>query len=125
MDAQTRKVCVVDDDPNIVRLIKTRLENVGFEVTAAYDGKEALLLICRESPDLVISDVMMPEMDGPTLVAALKENPRTENIPIIFLTSLVEREKSDRAFLSGYRLVAKPFDPKELYSAVHDALPFQ
>src|SRR5262245_54701083 len=88
------KVLVVDDDPDKVHLLKTALGLAGYEVQTASDGEEALAAINTFQPDLVISDVMMPGMDGYDLARHIRQNPRTKFIPVILQTA-AHREQED------------------------------
>ena len=86
-----KRILVVDDEPDIVTVMKFTLEGRGFEVITAYDGKEGLDKARTFKPDIIILDVLMPKMYGNTLVAELESNNDTKNIPIIFLSCLVDR----------------------------------
>jgi DNA-binding NarL/FixJ family response regulator len=110
-----KRLLVVDDEAKLLRAVAVTLREEGYEVTTARSGAEALVAINAGVPDLIISDVRMPRMDGYQLARALRSNPRTELIPVIFLTAKGERK--DR--LAGIRTGAdaylvKPFDPEEL-----------
>ncbi|NEP05147.1 MAG: response regulator, partial [Okeania sp. SIO4D6] len=82
-----RRLMLVDDDPNLILLVKDYLEFRGYQVTTAENGREALEKLENEIPELIICDVMMPEMDGYTLVQHIRENPATEWVPVLFLSS--------------------------------------
>lgn len=106
------KVLIVDDDKNIVNLIKLNFDKEGFETTTAYNGREALDRFRTENPSLVILDVMMPEMDG---LEACKEIRKTSSVPIIMLTA--KGETFDKVLgleLGADDYMVKPFEPKEL-----------
>src|SRR2546425_10339154 len=81
-----KRILVVDDDENILSLERTILEQKGFDVTAAAGGGEALKLLAGQVFDLVLLDVMMPEIDGFTVCRKIKEDPRLKDVPVIFLT---------------------------------------
>ena len=84
------RLLVVDDDPDVLVVLKTKLEETGrFEVLTAADGQEALRTARQSKPELVVSDIDMPEMDGGELAATLRETPATAAIPGVFLSSLV------------------------------------
>src|ERR1700733_13836317 len=83
-----KKILVVDDDPQIVELVKIRLTNNNYEVITSPDGKDAISKIKKEEPDLVIMDIMMPNMPGGDAVRILMADSKTKDIPIIFLTAL-------------------------------------
>lgn len=106
------KVLIVDDDKNIVNLIKLNFEKEGFETTTAFNGREALDSFRTENPSIVILDVMMPEMDG---LETCREIRKTSNVPIIMLTA--KGETFDKVLgleLGADDYMVKPFEPKEL-----------
>ncbi|MEO6909036.1 MAG: response regulator [Abditibacteriaceae bacterium] len=111
----TQKILVVDDEPHIVRLIQVNLEKQGYTVITASNGKEALDTVAAEHPDLVVLDVMMPEMDGMEALTRLKENPVTKDIPVILLTAKAQDADVFEGWKSGADLyLTKPFNPGEL-----------
>ena len=104
-------VLVVDDDKNIINIIQDFLEPDQFEVIAASNGKEALGMVFIKSPDIVILDMMMPEMDGLTVCKELKNNTRTRDIPIIVLSAKTSMDEKLRAMDLGINdYIGKPFD---------------
>ncbi|NCO34227.1 MAG: two-component system response regulator [Armatimonadetes bacterium CG2_30_59_28] len=118
-----RKILVTDDEMPVVRIIKTNLELEGFQVVTAFNGEEALSQVQTEKPDLVILDVMMPKMDGWEVLARLKGDPATEDLPVVMLTALSQIEDMDRgARLGNDCYLTKPFDPTELISMVRRLL---
>ena len=82
----TKQLMLVDDDPNLILLVKDYLEFRGYQVITAGNGREALDLLEEQIPDLIICDVMMPEMDGYSLVQHIRENSTTEWVPVLFLS---------------------------------------
>src|SRR6266496_6032585 len=96
-----KRILVVDDDENILSLERTILEQKGFEVTAAAGGGEALKLLAGQVFDLVLLDVMMPEIDGFTVCRKIKEDPRLKDVPVIFLPQRAEGRPSRRASSQG------------------------
>src|SRR2546428_8820300 len=96
-----KRILVVDDDENILSLERTILEQKGFEVTAAAGGGEALKLLAGQVFDLVLLDVMMPEIDGFTVCRKIKEDPRLNDVPVIFLTAKGRGEALAEGFESG------------------------
>jgi len=107
---------VVDDDDAIREVAQMSLELVGgFTVRTASSGLQAWEMIHRDAPDALLLDVMMPGMDGPTLLAQLRTDPETSGIPIIFLTAKVQAgDRPDWDALQITGVIAKPFDPMKL-----------
>ena len=83
-----KRILLVDDEPDVVTVMKFTLETNGFEVITAYDGQEGLGKVKEARPDMIILDVLMPKMFGDDLAKILKEDPLTTNIPVLFLTNL-------------------------------------
>ncbi len=114
------RVLVVDDDPGIVKLVRAYLEQSGFGVLVAYDGKKAMQIARHERPDLVILDLMLPEMDGWDVCRALRKE---SDVPVIMLTARVEEtDKLVGLELGADDYVTKPFSPRELVARVRSVL---
>jgi signal transduction histidine kinase/CheY-like chemotaxis protein len=110
------RILVVDDDPNIRELLTQELSEAGYQVRAAGNGREALAHVRAERPDLVVLDVMMPEMNGFDVAAVLKNDPLTLDIPIVILSIVQDR---DRGFRLGVdRYLTKPIDTELLFKEV-------
>ena len=112
-----RRVLVVDDEDSIREIARLSLEAVaGWDVLTARSGAEALELAGANHPEAILTDVMMPTMDGPTLVGHLQQRPDTRDIPVVFLTARVRPEDSHalQAIAGVSGLLAKPFDPMTL-----------
>jgi CheY-like chemotaxis protein len=123
VDRERPLVLVVDDEASIRLLCRVNLRLEGIDTEEAPDGMAALRLAHELRPDLVLLDVMMPQIDGWEVAARLAEDAVTREIPIVFLTARAETAD----FLRGYELgavgyVSKPFDPTGLGSTLHDAL---
>ncbi|MBN1410897.1 MAG: response regulator [Spirochaetales bacterium] len=118
------KILIVDDEPHIVKMVAARLKSLGYTVESAFNGEEGLEKTRQWKPDLIILDVMMPKMDGPTMAAELKEDQSINQIPIIFLTALIKREEDEAQnhMVGGNYFLAKPFDPLELINMVKSVL---
>ena len=115
----TRKILTCDDEKHIVRLIQVNLERQGYEVITAYNGAECLQKVKEDRPDLIVLDVMMPEMTGFEVLEALKKNPETESIPVIMLTARAQDSDVLRGWQSGVECyLTKPFNPMELIAFV-------
>jgi twitching motility two-component system response regulator PilG len=118
-----KRILVVDDDENILSLERTILEQKGFDVTTAAGGVEALELLGKGEYDLVLLDVMMPEIDGFTVCRRIKEEPRTREIPVIFLTAKGGGEALAEGFESGAIMyINKPFTANKLLTIVNTML---
>jgi two-component system, OmpR family, alkaline phosphatase synthesis response regulator PhoP len=114
-----RKILTCDDEKHIVRLIQVNLERQGYEVITAYNGAECLERVASDKPDLIVLDVMMPEMTGFEVLEKLKANPETENIPVIMLTARAHDADVLRGWQSGVECyLTKPFNPMELIAFV-------
>ena len=109
------KILVIDDDVAINELIKINLEMSGYEVISSNDGIKGFALCKQELPDLVILDVMMPEVDGFTVAKYMRENPSTKEIPILMLTALGQLDDKVKGFNIGVDdYLVKPFELEEL-----------
>jgi DNA-binding response OmpR family regulator len=118
-----KKVLAVDDDENILSLERTILEQKGFQVTGAVGGAEALKILQTERFDLVLLDVMMPEVDGFTVCRKIKEDPRLRDMPVIFLTAKGGGEALAEGFESGAVMyINKPFTANKLLTIVNTML---
>ena len=118
-----KRILVVDDDENILNLEKTILEQKGFEVTGAVGGAEALAVLGKQTFDLVLLDVMMPEVDGFTVCRKIKEDPRLKDLPVIFLTAKGGGEALAEGFESGAVMyINKPFTANKLLTIVNTML---
>ncbi len=114
-----KKILLVDDDENILELFRDVLEGKGHQVMTFTRGWEALQEVSREQPDLIILDIMMPRVNGYEVCQILKENPKTKNIPVIFLTALSHQEALRRAAEGGADdFLVKPCPPEKLLKHV-------
>lgn len=115
MPEHSRNILVVDDDPSIVHILKFNLEKIGYTVFGAENGRQALELTGKHLFHLIITDVMMPEMDGDELLAKLKHNKNTCDIPVIYLTAKKNDKDKVRGLSSGADdYLPKPFSVEEL-----------
>lgn len=122
------KILLVDDDPDFVEATRIVLESAPFEVSAAYDGDEALRKVREVNPDLIILDIIMPEQHGFKVCEALKSDPDLSKIPVIMLTSLSQQmgetafSLRDGMMLEADDYVDKPVTPEELLRRVRKLL---
>ncbi|MDY6854538.1 MAG: response regulator [Thermodesulfobacteriota bacterium] len=125
---ETRKILVVDDDPDLVESVEMMLKDKSYEVITAYDGIEGLQKAKEYLPDLIILDVMMPNKDGYTVCHELKSDPQYKQIPILLLTAVVsEMSKTTYTHRMGMEIDAddyidKPVEPTELVKRAESLL---
>ena len=114
----TTHVLVADDEPHIGRIIKMKLEQGPFRVTLAYDGREALDVLERESDiGLVLLDLMMPQLSGLDVLARIRADARWRHLPCIILTAAGQEQQHRQAMeLGASEFLTKPFSPKKLYA---------
>jgi len=111
----TKKILAVDDEPSIVRLVTATLNARGYEVIAATNGEEALEMVARERPDLIVCDIMMPKMDGREVARRLAADPSTRAIPLIFLSAVGDiQNQLSTLEEAGQEYLTKPFNPSDL-----------
>ena len=117
------RVLVVDDDPMVTRLVRINLEMEDFEVLEVWDGRAALEVLQGNPPELLLLDIMMPQMDGWELLRRLRSDPELSNLPIILLTARVQNMDVARGWRMGADgYITKPFNPVELAGALRDVL---
>jgi DNA-binding response OmpR family regulator len=119
-----QKILVVDDEPDIVKVLVARLKEHGYETTTASDGNQALVQAEQYQPDLIILDIMMPGMDGTEAAQKLRENPKTQDIPIIFLSALQTKkeEQKEGERIGGNVILAKPFETDILLAKIREMI---
>ncbi|MDY6782920.1 MAG: response regulator [Cyanobacteriota bacterium] len=119
-----KRILIIDDEADIREVAQLSLEiSNDWEVLTAASGQEGLQIAATEKPNAILLDVMMPDMDGPATWQHLRENPATQNIPVIFLTAKVQATEQRRyAQLGVTAVLTKPFDPVTLADRVAEAL---
>ena len=119
----TKKIMTVDDSASIRKMVNLTLSRSGYDVCEAVDGKDALEMMKKETVHMVITDLIMPEMDGIELIRHIKINPSYKSIPIIMLTTESEIKKKQEGIAAGVAAwIVKPFQPDKLLSAVKKVL---
>jgi len=118
----TKKVMVVDDEPDILFTVGKMLEMSGYSVIKAVDGKDCLNKMKESTPDLVLLDIMMPEISGWDLAAKIKENPSWSDIPIIFLTAKGDTMSIGMGGMVASDYIIKPFNIRDLKSRIEKIL---
>jgi CheY-like chemotaxis protein len=118
------RILHVDDEPDIREVVDLSLAlNPEFQVRACASGPEAIETAARWSPGLILLDVMMPGMDGPTTLTHLRENPQTSGIPVLFMTARAQAREVEQFIAMGAQgVISKPFDPMTLASEVQTHL---
>ncbi|MFW6232661.1 MAG: response regulator transcription factor, partial [Bacteroidota bacterium] len=120
---ETKKILIIEDDPDVIDNIEDVLELKGYKVIAARSGKVGIKHAKANIPDLIICDIMMPGMDGYEVLDTLKNDPATYSIPFLFLSAKAEREDLRRGMdLGADDYITKPFENKDILSAVETRL---
>ncbi len=115
-----KKILICDDEPGIVKIISERLTSKGYDVISAADGKEGLKKALQHRPDLILMDILMPNMSGGDAVRVLRSDSQTKHIPVIFLTAvksnIPQGEENKGVNVDGqfYPAIGKPFEPEDL-----------
>jgi DNA-binding response OmpR family regulator len=121
--ARPPTILVADDETDLRELVAYRLTRAGYRVVEARDGEEALRLALAQPPELVVSDVMMPKLDGYDLTRRLRAEEATRRLPVILLTSRAQEADVARALDAGADgYLTKPFNPEELLAVVRAIL---
>ena len=121
--ASNRTILVVDDNPDIVDILRIMLESNGFNVRCGYSGEDLFASLKEQMPDLILLDIMMPQMDGLEVLTRLKEDPSMPFIPVILLSAKV----LDEDVLRGYKMgadyyITKPFTPTQVLDGIKAVL---
>lgn len=118
------KVLVIDDEPLLHRIIKVALRASGYEVTIAGSGREGIEAALRERPDVILLDVLMPDMDGPAVLREILGQSSTANVRIIFMTGMFGEERDVDAYvaLGANGVIFKPFRPFDLAASMERIL---
>ncbi|MCH7610114.1 MAG: response regulator [Chloroflexi bacterium] len=123
MKSNPPRVLVVDDDSSYCTIIRELLVRRGYEVRLAYSVEQALVLLQEESPDLILTDLMMPEVDGITFIRHLRASPSHAEIPTIVVSALVlARERAAAAQAGADAFVAKPFSINQLQATIQEVV---
>ena len=116
------KLLVVDDEPDAVLILAKTLSARGYRVTTAKSGLQAINLAKVEKPDLILLDILMPDMDGTRVAAALHKDPATRDIPVIFLTCLITKKTQEIGLryhdADRYAFMSKPYDLDNLLAEI-------
>jgi len=118
-----KKILLVDDQPNFVKMVSLKLGKMGYAVVSAENGREGVERAVAENPDLIVLDIMIPEMDGFTAFEKIKQHNGDRKCPVIFLSA--KGQESDRkraAELGAVDFISKPFSPKLLIERIEELL---
>jgi CheY-like chemotaxis protein len=118
-----KTVLLIEDDTAIRENTCELLELEGYRVISAVNGKNVFFLARENKPDIILCDIMMPEVDGYEVLSEIKKDRETASIPFIFVTSSVEKKEVERAFtlgVAGY--IKKPFDTRELFNTIANCM---
>jgi len=118
----SKKILIVDDEKDLLEILKVKLKDVGYEVLTAENGRDAIAKAKTQKPDLITLDIIMPDIDGAEVAEELKKDPETKNIPIIFLTCLVTKGEEEKHVKGGRYFMAKPYDASELLQTIEKHL---
>lgn len=114
-----KKILFIEDEPDIVMLMQTRLKSRGYEMLSAFDGEEGLKMVQEEKPDLILLDVVMPKIDGLTVCSRLKADPQTKHIPIIIVSASGGKDLPERCLAAGADdVIIKPYEAEELLDKI-------
>lgn len=115
------RILIIDDEPHIVKLLELKFKLVGYDVLSATSGEEGLRLAREYAPNLIVLDVMMPNLDGFAVAQQLKADAQTQAIPIVFLTARTsEADEAQGMSLGAAAYVRKPFRPSQLLALVEE-----
>jgi two-component system cell cycle response regulator DivK len=117
------QLLVVEDNEDLLELMTRQLHFLGFQVTAAKNGMEAVAMALSEQPNVILMDIVMPKMDGFEAVSQIRANPKTREIPVLAVTAWVTPNSRQRYLASGFNdYIAKPFTHKDLLRAIGQLL---
>lgn len=122
MKTKEKKVLVVDDDPVVVRLVKELLKSQGFQVESAKDGIDAMVIVKKEKPDLIVLDIMMPELNGYDVLRTLKFTDEYKEIPVLLLTAREQELDKRIGEMMGIDYLQKPVNRELFLEKINKAL---
>lgn len=117
-----KKILLIDDEEDFCFFVKLNLEKTGkFEVMTTTSGSKGIVMASKEHPDLILLDIIMPEMSGGQVAEQLLDSPKTRNIPVLFITAITSRRvvQSQEGIIGGRNFIAKPVTPEELMAKIN------
>ncbi len=122
-DISSKKILVVDDEEDVQVYLGNILKRHNYNVIVSADGRNGLDLAKKELPDLIVLDVMLPDIEGGDVASKLSEDPITRNIPVIFLTALIRKQEEEKMMKTGNRyILAKPAMKEEILALINKIL---
>lgn len=123
MAGEKKRILVVDDDPDITRMLQIMLEHEGFVVLRAHGTAQGMTMLARETPDLVLLDLMMPHLDGLELCRYIRREPRTASVPVIMFSAASSEKNIQAAMQAGAtHYIQKTTNKDQLMQTINDAL---
>ncbi len=121
---ENKTVLIVDDEPDVAAVLSMRIAGFGYSVITANSGAEAIALAESEQPDLIMLDILMPDMDGGQVAQELHDKPATQDIPVIFASCLYPKEMEDEQghYFGGHVMFSKPYDIDELRETIEQVI---
>ena len=117
------RILVVDDDPEVIQILEVNLKHASFEVIPARNGEEALFKAITGNPDLILLDLVLPDLDGFDICRRLKKSPQTSHIPLIIISAMIDSEEKTAAINAwADYCIAKPFSPTEVVALARACL---
>lgn len=123
--SQRKKILLIDDEEDFCFLVKLNLEKTGkYDVLTTTSGYKGLVLAANEEPDMILLDIIMPEISGGQVAEQLLENPKTKDIPVLFVTAIASRREvqSQEGIVGGKQFIAKPVTPEEIMAKINGML---
>jgi CheY-like chemotaxis protein len=124
-EPEKKKILLIDDEEDFCFFVKRNLEKTGrFEILTATSGNSGVVLASKERPDLILLDIIMPEVGGGQVAELLSDNPETRKIPVLFITAIASRREvqSQEGIIGGRNFIAKPVMPEELIAKIDAVL---
>ena len=122
MSTKSKKILVVDDDPGVVKLVSELLKTRGFAVLTAVDGIDCMVMVKKEKPDLIVLDIMMPEINGYDVCHNIKFNKELKEIPILLLTARDQELDPRIGEMMGIEYMHKPLDRELMFEKINQLL---
>ncbi len=121
--SESKTILIVDDEPYMIRLLQHHVERAGYQMVKAVNGREALEKVEAEKPDLIIMDVMMPELNGLEVLSQIRQKSETARLPVIIMTANAQRFTKEEAETAGVSaFLTKPFSPTQLMEEIRRQL---